>query len=244
MEIRAAQMSLEDPVHLIRRQRITWTYEVRFTGTGAFGFGGATQTLNLTATMSGQAANAALLLIKQPNPFEIDGQTHRLSTDLRVFPDQPGPIEIRRDHGSDRGATRRPSSSRWWTTSTAARPAGRPSTTTCRPTSRPPSSSWREAVSGTKVFNFAVARVRCIGTLQAADVRVFFRLFPVSTTSLAYDTATAYRRGGMGGTTVPLLGLNGGNLASIPCFAAARVDSGDDGARRPDRCDEPSRRSR
>jgi hypothetical protein len=67
--------------------------------------------------------------------------------------------------------------------------------------------------------------VRYIGALDAQDVRVFFRLFPVSTTSLAYDTATAYRRGGQGGVTVPLLGLNGGNLASIPCFAATRVDS-------------------
>ena len=82
-----------------------------------------------------------------------------------------------------------------------------------------------EAVNGTKVFNFAVARVRFIGTLQAQDVRVFFRLFPASTTSLAYDLTTTYRRGEHGGVTIPLLGVLNNQLVTIPCFASARVDS-------------------
>jgi hypothetical protein len=224
MEIRAAQMSLEDPVHLIRRQRITWIYEVRFTSTGAFGFVGDTQTLNLTATMSGQAASASLLLIKQPNPFEIDGQTHWLSTDLRVFQINQGQSKFAATMGATPADA--PAFIQQVVNNLNSGATGGQTFDNDLSTNQQTSKlELAEAVSGTKVFNFAVARVRYIGTLQAADVRVFFRLFPVSTTSLAYDTATAYRRGGMGGTTVPLLGLNGGNLASIPCFAAARVDS-------------------
>lgn len=224
MEIRAAQMSLEDPVHLIRRQRITWTYQVRFTGTGAFGFAGATQTLNLSATMSAQSASASLLLIKQPNPFEIDGQTHWLSTDLRVFQINQGQAKFAATMGAT--AAQAPAFIQQVVNNLNSGATGGQTFDNDLSTNQQTSKlELSEAVSGTKVFNFAVARVRYIGTLAAADVRVFFRLFPVSTTSLAYDTATAYRRGGMGGTTVPLLGLSGGNLASIPCFAAARVDS-------------------
>ena len=49
--------------------------------------------------------------------------------------------------------------------------------------------------SGTAVFNFAIARVRYRALVQdATTVRVFFRLFPALTVSLAYDTATTYRR--------------------------------------------------
>lgn len=224
MEIRAVLMSLEDPVHLIRRQRITWTYDVRFTGTGAFGFGGATQTLALTAMIGGQSANASLLLIKQPNPFEIDGQTHWLSTDLRVFQINQGQAKF----GATMGATaaQAPAFIQQVVNNLNSGATGGQTFDNDLSTNQQTSKlELAEAVSGTKVFNFAVARVRYIGTLQAADVRVFFRLFPVSTTSLSYDTATAYRRAVMGGTTVPLLGLNGGNLASIPCFASARVDS-------------------
>lgn len=224
MEIRAEYLSLEDPVHLIRRQRITWTYDVRFTGTGAFGFGGASETLSLSASIGGQAANASLLLIKQPNPFEIDGQTHWLSTDLRVFQINQGQPKF----GATMGATaaQAPAFIQQVVDNLNTGATGGQTFDNDLSTNQQTSKlELAEAVSGTKVFNFAVARVRYIGALNAQDVRVFFRLFPVSTTSLAYDTATAYRRGGVGGTTVPLLGLNGGNLASIPCFAATRVDS-------------------
>jgi hypothetical protein len=82
-----------------------------------------------------------------------------------------------------------------------------------------------KSVNGTKVFNFAVARVRYIGALKAQNVRVFFRMFPAATTSLSYDTSTTYRRGGQGGVTVPLLGLQSNQLVTIPCFASTRINS-------------------
>ncbi|MEK6263160.1 MAG: hypothetical protein AABP62_31670, partial [Planctomycetota bacterium] len=83
-----------------------------------------------------------------------------------------------------------------------------------------------QQVNGTNVFNFAVAKVRYVGTLAISNVRAFFRLFPVSTTSTEFALATTYRRFTQGTTVIPTLGLSGGgDLLSIPCFAEPRVDS-------------------
>jgi hypothetical protein len=83
-----------------------------------------------------------------------------------------------------------------------------------------------EQVGGSFVFNFAVAKVRYRAlSSDAVGVRAFFRLFPVSTTSTDYNQATAYRRATQGGVTIPLLGLQGGEVSTIPCFASPRVDT-------------------
>jgi hypothetical protein len=224
MEVKAAHLDLEDPAHLIRRQRITWTYEVRFTGTGGFGFSSPTQTVALSASIQGQSAAAALLLIKQPNPYEIDGVTHWLSTDLRVFQINAGQSKFGATMGA--GVAQAPAFIQQVINNLNAGTTGGQTfdndLSTDQQTSRLELS---EVVGTAKVFNFAVARVRYVGTLQAQGVRVFFRLFPASTTSLAYDTATTYRRGGQSGVVIPLLGLQGSALVTIPCFASPRVDS-------------------
>jgi hypothetical protein len=224
MEVRARRLALEDPAHLNRRQRITWTYDVRFTGTNDFGFSAPTQTLSLGASFSGHSANASLLLIKQPNPYEIDGATCWLSTDLRVFQLNAGQPKF----GATMGATAAQAPAfiqQVIHNLNAGTTAGQTFDNDLSTDQQTSKLELSESVGGTKVFNFAVARVRYIGTLQAQNVRVFFRLFPASTTSLAYDTSTTYRRGGQGGVTVPLLGLQGNQLITIPCFAEARVDS-------------------
>src|SRR5207237_8479849 len=41
----------------------------------------------------------------------------------------------------------------------------------------------------------------------------------------AFNAATTYRSASVAGTRIPLLGLQGGHVASIPCFASPRVDS-------------------
>jgi hypothetical protein len=83
--------------------------------------------------------------------------------------------------------------------------------------------------SGTAVFTFAVARVRYRALVDDAQaVRVFFRMFPALTVSLAYDPATTYRTfsdGILNGQKIPLLGRVNNNILSIPCFAAQRVNS-------------------
>ena len=104
MDILAAHLDFEDPNHLKRRQRITWTYDVRFTGTNGFNFGPATQSVSLSASMSGQSAAASLLLIKQPNPYEIDGTVAWLSTDLRVFQINAGQPKFNATMGATGGS--------------------------------------------------------------------------------------------------------------------------------------------
>jgi hypothetical protein len=224
MEIRAAHLDLEDPAHLIRRQRITWTYEVRFVGTSGFNFATDTLSVALGATIAGQSAAASLLLIKQPNPYEIDGSTHWLSTDLRVFQINAGQSRFSATMGAS--AAQAPAFIQQVINNLNAGTTGGQTFDTALSTDQQTSKlELSEAVAGTKVFNFAVARVRYRGTLPAQDVRAFFRLFPASTTSLAYDPSTTYRRGGQGGVKVPLLGVQANQLITIPCFASPRVDS-------------------
>jgi hypothetical protein len=224
IELRAAHLDLEDPVHLIRRQRITWTYEVRFTGTADFNFAAETEAVALAASFAGEAASASLTLIKQPNPYEIDGATSWLSTDLRVFQINAGQSRFNATMGA--GAGQAPAFIQQVINNlNSAATGGQTFDTALSVDQQQSKLELSEAVGGVKVFNFAVARVRYVGTLQAQDVRVFFRLFPASTTSLAFDVATTYRRGGAVGSEIALLGLESGALVTIPCFAASRVDS-------------------
>ena len=224
MEIRAVHLDMEDPAHLIRRQRITWTYDVRFTGTNGFNFASATQTVALSASFSGQSANASLLLIKQPNPWESDGQTHWLSTDLRVFQINAGQPKFGATMGAS-GAQAPTFIQQVINNLNTGNTGGQTFDNDLSTDQQASLLELSSAVNGVNVFNFAVARVHYIGTLQAQNVRVFFRMFPASTTSLAYDTTTTYRRGGQGGVAIPLLGVNNGQLVTIPCFASPRVDS-------------------
>ncbi len=81
-----------------------------------------------------------------------------------------------------------------------------------------------EEVNGVPVYNFAIAKVHYRSLMtDSGTVRVFFRLFPASTTSTAYDGST-YPRGGQAGVIIPLLGVVGNETTTIPCFADARKD--------------------
>ena len=53
-------------------------------------------------------------------------------------------------------------------------------------------------------------------------MRVFFRLFQTAATGTEYNPATTYRWGGQPGVEIPLLGIQGGELVTIPFFAEAR----------------------
>jgi hypothetical protein len=50
-------------------------------------------------------------------------------------------------------------------------------------------------VNGTPVYNFALAQVRFRDTVQAAAVRLFFRMWPAQQTHATYDPQTLYRSG-------------------------------------------------
>lgn len=215
-------VDVEDPTHLARRQRITWTYKISFTGTGGFGFAGDVQSVALSASISTVSGNATINLIKQPNPYETDGETSWLSTDLRVFQIDTGQSKFGVAMGSDAPAFITQVIGNLNSGSTGGQTFENDISLN-QQTSRLEIS---QTVGGTAVYNFAVAKVRYRSQVaSAADVRVFFRLFPWATSSVEYDQAGAYRRHETAGTVIPLLGINNNQLTSIPCFAAPRVNS-------------------
>jgi hypothetical protein len=82
---------------------------------------------------------------------------------------------------------------------------------------------WNPTLNMMPVFNFALCRVRYRATMTTAmNVRVFFRLFQTAATGTEYNSATTYRVGGHPGVKIPLLGIQGGELVTIPFFAESR----------------------
>ena len=73
------------------------------------------------------------------------------------------------------------------------------------------------------MYNFAIARVRYRDMQVAKGVRCFFRMWPAQQTNCTYDTNTTYRSHTSGTTKVPLLGIEGDEIMTIPFFATPRV---------------------
>ncbi|MGL5816777.1 MAG: galactose oxidase-like domain-containing protein [Phycicoccus sp.] len=79
---------------------------------------------------------------------------------------------------------------------------------------------------GARVFNYAVARVRYRATSTTATrVKTFFRLCTTVETGLEYDPNRVYRTAGSGPGVVPVLGLAGNELVSVPFFLGPRVET-------------------
>lgn len=213
------------------RQRFTFVYQIEFDSTAGFSVGGAvveSQTVNLTATKNAGGAGTHLAygfmhLVNQPNPYMLDGPTHWLSTDVRVFQIQQGQSRFGQNIGST-GASAITFLQNVLSDFNAHAPAGHPFDliSTDQQDSRLELS---RSVDGQRVFNFAIAKVRYIGNvLSAEDVRVFFRMFTTAATGLNYAETTTYRRS-EATAPISLLGLQGGRIVTIPFFAEARVDS-------------------
>jgi hypothetical protein len=87
-------------------------------------------------------------------------------------------------------------------------------------------------VGGKSIFNYAVAKIRYKGNVPANNVSAFFRAFKTMVSALDYDQTSGtsltgnYRRSGNTAGSVPLLGLQSNEIASIPFFAVGRVDTG------------------
>lgn len=223
------------------RQRFTFVYQVEFGNTDGFndGMGNPieSQVITVMAAKSAAGQNFSsegfVTLFHQPNPYMNDGPVSWLSTDVRVFQVADG--------GALFGSTLGPVAA---DTAEAGRTAALnfvqqvvtdfnnlagqnnhpfDSISTDQQTSK---LELAEKVGMKRVFNFAVAKVRYRGSvLSANDVKVFFRLFTTAATGLDYDTASSYRRTPSLTDPVPLLGLQGGYVVTIPCYGRGRVDS-------------------
>ncbi|HEV8486051.1 MAG TPA: LodA/GoxA family CTQ-dependent oxidase [Blastocatellia bacterium] len=217
---------LQSPT-LTLRQRITFQYRVEFDGLQDFldGVGNPIelQELTLKAVISGLTATAPVRLINKPNPYMIDGQTTWLSDDLRVFQveENTTPFPGLTLAGNDAAAARtfignvidgfnNP----------PAGPHPFDGISTNQATSKLELS---KSVGGKRIFNFAVARVRYKAkAVDAKDVRVFFRMFTVAATGLEYRPNETYRTFTSGSGSIPLLGLQAGDIVTLPFFAKQR----------------------
>jgi L-lysine epsilon oxidase-like protein len=205
-------------------QRFTFFYQVRFTGTGAFPV--EHQDYPITATIKGLSAQATLTLTTQPNPFMLDGPISWLSTDVRVFQIRAGdPMPLL--PGVTMGNT--PDDAYTFIQTVIKQLPKHPDA--FQSISQDETASkleLSEKVGTVPVFNFALCRVRYFAKLNPATaVRVFFRLFQTASTGTNYEPATTYKQGAHPGTKIPVLGVQGGELVTIPCFAEKRINVAD-----------------
>lgn len=221
----------EDPSLPPTPQRFRYQFRASFTGTADFGFAQDFEIVKVSAslTVGGDTVAAAGLfeLVKQANPFLLDGPTSWLSVDVRVFKLRAGDSRFGIPMGFDAPG--------YITSVINALNAGNgssgPDTFDGLPADEAASSLELVPtdIFGIPVYNFALARVHMRGlTTDATETRVFFRLFQAQSTTAEFEPSSTYRRfsdGTPGGHTIPLLGISGGEYVTIPCFAAPRIDS-------------------
>lgn len=239
---------LEDPAGASDMpQRVFISYDIAFANTGVFPTVPGAQTLvtmqiALTYTVGGTGvtatdhSSATLLLVNQPSPYMVDidpeipppgpPNPYWLSTDTRVF-------KIKQ--GDSIGTVQQQTDPFGFITGLVGAFNGLPDDTThpfLTQLSQDENASQLElspTLDGTSVFNYAVAKIRYRGNVPAQNVSVFFRAFKTMVSALDYDHTSGpvgnYRRSGNTTGSVPLLGIQSNEIASIPFFAHSRVNT-------------------
>lgn len=202
-------------------QRFSYIYHLNFPDDSAFLFTTDTEMVTIAISLFAQVAAAQLELIKQPNPFILHGDPYWLSIDLRFL--------VVRQNQSLYGASALAGASDAPRFIKDVMQGITPAQFDALPTGEDQTKLYLQPndESDIPVFNFALAKVHYIGTIGAADVRVFFRMFQAQTTSAAFDLATTYRRwpSNPAGQPIPLPGIGGSEFVTIPFFAEQRKDT-------------------
>lgn len=174
-------------------------------------------------------AETTLTLSKNLNPRMNDGDTPWLSVDLRAFSTTPNdlPFTANVQHGFGLNASYDYINAVLQAYNTW--PANQPHPFDSLPTDLEANKLplYSNDADKRPLFNYAVARVRMRAPegKKALNVRVFFRLWTTGWTALSYsmnEATGSYPRNGDGANAVPLLGLYGGEINTIPCFAEPR----------------------
>lgn len=217
-------------------QKITYTFDLRFNGSSLFG--SEERVLLIGFQHHGLSCETRFALKTQPTPYTIDiepgGENpHWLSTDLRVFKILEGQNTVA---GVSQGSS--PIAYLNGVLDVLNDPDidGDSLFQTLQDEQDRSKLSLKqtERVNNVEraVFNYAIAKVRYRAqSTPATRVRVFFRMCPALTTSLAYDENSVYRRYDDGAKVIPLLGIEGQATASIPFFGVERIETADDDAR-------------
>jgi hypothetical protein len=231
------------PDHL--PQRYTYVYDIRFQN-GFAGFNsipvGSFQNVPLSVNAGDRSNNrqttsGAVRLLRDANPYMIDGSPAWLSIDTRVFRAFEGDTRFNATlAAAPVGGVPAPNAFIQSVIGNLRANNTGGDTFDGLPTAAEQSAlvffpSLTNIATGTtrKVFNFALARVRLQGVAGAADVRAFFRLFRYTASNLIFNPSTSYRSHVQPGAgKVPLMGFDsavpGGNAISVPFFSAARVN--------------------
>jgi hypothetical protein len=214
-------------------QRIVIPVHITFTDESAFGAipeDPGFRDIVLTALMGDYVTEVTLSLTKKLNPRMKDGDPHWLSDDLRAFSTRSGasPFTAGISNPSDLAGAYQyikqvVSEYDTWTQNHP----GEPHPFDALPLTQENKLPIYPEDGNDKIFNFAVARVRYRAPelQKASDVRVFFRLWTTGWTAMEYSTSSewgSYPRKGDGAAAVPLLGMYGGEVNTIPCFAEPR----------------------
>ena len=205
------------------RQRFTFVYNVQFANNIAF-TNVELEKESVIASLQTFSSNGLITLTDQPNPFMLDGAVHWLSTDVRVFKIKEGDPKFGQTMGNSIADA--PTFIQSVLTHFNSLPAANHPFDPIPTDQQASQLELSRSVNGKRVFNFAIAKVRYFGQLlSATEVRAFFRLFTVAATGLDYNVNSTYRHFDDGTKVVPLLGFQGGEVVTVPCFAESRKDT-------------------
>jgi len=213
--------------------RVVYPVHIRFDNTDAFNAIPANedfQSVFFRIEAGLFSTQIALQLSKKPNPRMRDGDPHWLSVDLRVFKTKPGQAITA---GISHPPANQGASGAYGYIQNVLEvynnASGEQHPFDALPTDLDTNRLELGTLdpNGDPVFNYAIARVRFRAPegVNAIDVRVFFRMWTTGWTALEFNTNTSYRRHGNGPMATPLLGLRGGEINNVPCFAQARASN-------------------
>jgi hypothetical protein len=219
-------------------QRFTFPYTYVFPDDTAFA--GVPRLVMLTATLTaaGTTVNgsAQIQLLNTPNPYILHGDQAAgydwyLSVDIRVF--QVTADGTSRKFGQSIPPTGNPPDlAKAYITSVIANL--NTDTASLEPAfdALPQGEALAELslapTDGTHpIYLFALARVRFQDLNQDVnDVRLFFRMWAAQQTNATYNTTTLYRSAtNPDGELIPLFGVEGDEILTIPFFAEKRIDA-------------------
>lgn len=204
-------------------QRITLAYRLRFTSTHAFdGLApGEERGIRIDASWGPTQASGRMFVFQHEHVYALDGPVPWLSVDVRVGQVARGAALAGLPDADPIG----------YVQAQVARFRSLPGDEfhpflTLSTDQSASQLQLAPTMGGATIDNFAFAKVRfrAPAGIDAADVKVFFRLFTTAVTNLDYNQATIYARTGNGPTALPQQGYVGGEVASIPFFATARSD--------------------
>jgi hypothetical protein len=223
------EVLLEDPAALSTSQRITFVCALVVADDSVFAWRGSSDLLSTQLSASARVGSEShsdtqlFQLSRGRGPYVVDGAKSWASEDLRVMQVRAGDTVAGVKMGNGQDAPTAFIAALLENLNAESAPVDSFDSLPSNAASAVALIS--PQAKGKPVYSFAVLRVRDVPTADAPTTALF-RLF--RSLSLGTDHSTdTFRRSPSRTAPAPLLGVRGGELVSIPCFAAPRVDVAD-----------------